>query len=176
MVLEERISIFKYLVKNYIKEESIDWLIENGYFTAPASTKYHLAYEGGLFIHSLNVTVALNDLTKKLGLKWEKEESPILIGIFHDLCKIDAYKLVDGVYVYNTDAPKGHGDKSVDYIKEHINIGREWTEEELDCIRWHMGAFDDKDNWSKYSDAILKHENVLWTHTADMMASKLMEK
>ena len=33
-------------------------LTESGFFTAPASTKYHGAYEGGLFDHSYNVASA----------------------------------------------------------------------------------------------------------------------
>ena len=41
------------------------------------------------------------------------------------------------------------------------------------CIRWHMGAFDDKDNWSCYGNAVERYETVLWTHTADMYASRV---
>ena len=33
----------------------VDWLVERGFFTAPASTKYHGAYEGGLYAHSFEV-------------------------------------------------------------------------------------------------------------------------
>jgi len=47
------------------------------------------------------------------------------------------------------------------------------TEEEVLCIRWHMGAFDEKENWNAYGKAIEKYPNVLWTHTADMVASKI---
>ena len=38
-------------------------LTESGFFTAPASTKYHGAYEGGLFDHSYNVASALVTLS-----------------------------------------------------------------------------------------------------------------
>lgn len=47
------------------------------------------------------------------------------------------------------------------------------TDEEMACIRWHMGAFDDKENWDKYGKSIEKYPNVLWTHTADMMAARI---
>ena len=47
------------------------------------------------------------------------------------------------------------------------------TEEEKLCIRWHMGAFDDKENWNCYGAAIEKYQNVLWTHTADMVAARV---
>ena len=62
-----------------------------GFFDAPASTKYHGAYEGGLFDHSLEVAKTLVDLTDKLGLKWERTISPYIVGMFHDLCKCDNY-------------------------------------------------------------------------------------
>ena len=45
--------------------------------------------------------------------------------------------------------------------------------EELSCIRWHMGAFDDKENWNYYGAAIENYPNVLFTHTADMIAARI---
>ena len=53
----------------FVPVEALDNL---GFFTAPASTRYHGAYEGGLFDHSLEVGKQLVNLTEKLGLKWEK--------------------------------------------------------------------------------------------------------
>ena len=67
-------------------------LTESGFFTAPASTKYHGAYAGGLFDHSLNVTKALLVLTESNGLKWLRPESPYIVGMFHDICKQDQYR------------------------------------------------------------------------------------
>ena len=49
----------------------------------------------------------------------------------------------------------------------------ELTDEEIACIRWHMGAFDDQKNWDYYGRAIEKYPNVLYTHTADMIASRI---
>ena len=45
---------------------------------------------------------------------------------------------------------------------------------EMLCIRWHMGFADDKENWNCYGAAIEKYQNVLWTHTADMVASRVL--
>ncbi|MEG2566735.1 MAG: hypothetical protein RSA84_11060, partial [Acinetobacter sp.] len=64
----------------------------------------------------------------------------------------------------------GHGDKSVLMLAPWIGL----TEEEIMCIRWHMGAFDEKPNWNRYSTAVKRWPNVLWTHTADMVASQIM--
>lgn len=159
-----------------INTDMYDYLIEEEFCIVPASTKYHGNYEGGLFDHSLEVTRALYELTEKLDLQWRRYTSPIIIGMFHDLCKIDAYipYTVDQhnniTYTYNNDQIlPGHGEKSIILLQEFANL----TEEEILCIRWHMGAFDDKDNWNYYSRAIEKYPNVLYAHTADMIASKI---
>ena len=158
----------------------IDYLNNLGYFDAPASTKYHLAYSGGLFEHSLSVTKELLLLTKNEKLIWQKKDSPILIGLFHDLCKADAYirNPMTGGYMYNTaQKVQGHGDKSIMYLDNMSDKGliRPITDEERLCIRWHMGAFDDKTNWTYYTDAIHKFPNVLWTHTADLVSAHIRE-
>ena len=49
------------------------------------------------------------------------------------------------------------------------------TEEEILCIRYHMGPYVTAD-WDEYDKAIKKYPNVLFTHTADMYASKVLEK
>lgn len=109
-----------------------------GFFTAPASTKYHGNYEGGLFDHSYEVANTLLYLTKTHHLIWRDPRSPLIVGMFHDLCKMDNYILVDGHYEYATDTLlKGHGDKSVMMLSEYFKL----TEEEIMCIRYHMGGF-----------------------------------
>lgn len=172
---EEYIKIFEDIMQNLVSDEAHQWLDRNGFFSAPASTKYHYVFAGGLFEHSLNVTLNLLTLTEKLKLQWSRPESPYLVGMFHDLCKIDQYiwNPILKKYEWNADQPyKGHGDKSVFYIEKNIC---ELTEEEKACIRWHMGAFDEKENWTKYTTAIHEFKNVLFTHTADMMASHIDE-
>lgn len=149
-------------------------LDELGFFTAPASTKYHGAYEGGLFDHSLATAQALVDLTEKLGLNWNTKESARIVGMYHDLCKCDNY-VIDvetGKYKYNPDTIlDGHGTKSVIIAQKYIEL----TDEEIACIRWHMGAYEtDTKLWDYYGRAIEKYPNVLYTHTADMIASKIV--
>ena len=53
--------------------------------------KHHASYEGSLFDHSLQVTHELIMLTDKLGLKWQRKESPAVVGMLHDVCKMDDY-------------------------------------------------------------------------------------
>ena len=145
-----------------------------GFFTAPASTRFHGSYEGGLFDHSLEVAKSLVELTENLGLKWKRPESPYIVGMFHDLCKCDNYvwDIESESYTYNPDIIiPGHGEKSIImYLKlDYL------TDEEIACIRWHMGAFEkDPKLWEYYNRAIENYPNVLYTHTADMIASKIV--
>lgn len=65
------------------------------FYTAPASTRFHLACEGGLVQHSLNVYDCL--MAKKENPVWKPilenipEESLTLIALMHDLCKANFY-------------------------------------------------------------------------------------
>lgn len=177
------------------------WLNENNFFNAPASTKYHGAYAGGLFDHSFDVCGRLIQLTKNNDLKWERPESPFIVGMFHDLCKCDQYipiieeeRLTDNLdengnpkvtkiiagYKYNPDTVlKGHGSKSVALLKALVVLNAlvDLTEEEELCIRYHMGVYgneqEQKEEWAGFDQAIRKYPNVLWTHMADMLASKV---
>ena len=167
-----RIRKFDRAVGQYISADFRQWLIDTGFFTAPASTRYHGAYEGGLFDHSWKVMTRLVQLTRRNRLTWQAHRSPYIVGIFHDLCKTDQYRKLkepDGEkkYEYVETEDKGHGDKSVRYLEKFISL----TLEEAMCIIYHMGAFTDREEWTFYSKAVDKFENVLWTHQADMLAS-----
>ena len=173
MTKDERIAIFVKDLGHIIDKETIVKLDYENFFTAPASRSYHGAYEGGLFDHSYTVAKTLQELTTNNHLEWERKESPLIIGYLHDICKHDQYILdkANKKYIWNENQIfTGHATKSLLIIDSYkINI----TKEERQCIRWHMGAFDDKENWQAYSDAVRVCHNVLWTHHADMIASQI---
>lgn len=150
----------------------INKLEKMDFFTAPASAIHHGAHVGGLAEHSLNVASKLAEMTEQNGIQWQKKRSPYIIGLFHDLCKCDQYvKKGELVYGYNDKRLlEGHGEKSVMIASTIMQL----TEEEMLCIRYHMGAYY-KEDWTGYDLAIKKYASVLYTHTADMIASKLME-
>lgn len=150
--------------------EIVDRLDQMGFFTAPASTKYHGAYDGGLFDHSMAVTEQLLKLTEDNGLVWTKKRSPVIVGMFHDLCKVDRYEKEADGYRYKEKSAWGPGHGSVSAMIAGTLC--KLTEEEAMCIRYHMGAYE-KDEWSSYDAAIRICPNVLWTHHADMLASKV---
>lgn len=183
---EERIQLLRStLVMSGISPKSfpIEWLAGTDYFRAPASKHYHAAYSGGLFEHSLNVTYKLLQFTEAgLCSPWGRPESPIIVGMLHDATKINRYKPsqdmnpitqeIETFYQNNPDYINlgGHGNDSVLKLKQVMRL----TEEEELCIRYHMGAYE-TDDWDGFDKAIRKFPNVLFTHTADMYASKCME-
>ena len=170
---QKRIDTLIEFMGEHISSEIVRELKQRGFFIAPASINHHGQYEGALFDHSYEVAKALVNMTKMLGLKWENERSPYIVGMFHDLCKMDNYVNNDNEeWQYNnaTLLP-GHGEKSV--IIALTMLGN-LTDEEMYCIRWHMGAFDTNENWNRYGRACTNYPNVLYTHTADMIAARIV--
>lgn len=62
-------------------------------------------------------------------------------------------------------------DKMMDFLDDISGLP---ITAEMLCIRWHMGAFDDKENWNSYGRAVTNFPNVLYTHTADMIAARIL--
>jgi hypothetical protein len=173
---EDRIKQFRESMKccfpYRLRANTVLRLDSVNFFTAPASINHHGAYSGALFDHSLTVMGLLLDYTEKLNLQWSRPESPYIVGMFHDLCKCGNYTLKGDKWEYNRNQIlPGHGEKSVIMYQQMFG---QLTTEEIACIRWHMGAFDDKENWEYYSKAVFQFPNVLYTHTADMAAAHIV--
>ena len=183
MSREEQVDILYQLLGDEVGDIVIPWLSENNFFTAPAAKGHHGAYCGGLFVHSVEVASQLYRLSERNDLVWERRNSPGIVGVLHDVCKLDDYVWIykdelddDGNLVIDTikwnenQIMKGHGAKSVKMLEDVIDL----TEEEKTCIRYHMGAFVDKSEWSAYSNSVQHNVNLLYTHTADMIASQVI--
>ena len=164
----------------------IDWL-ENktDFFTAPASTKYHLAKEEGLLEHSLNV---YEELKHEYGYGSEVEYIPStikIVALLHDICKANFYKTSSRnikneqgkweqvpYYITDDQFPIGHGEKSVILIQKFIDLKLE----EIYAIRWHMGGFETKENYNYISNVFNKCNLALMLHIADLKATYIKEK
>lgn len=169
----KRKNEIKVLLGNRATDDFLNWLEQIGYYTCPAAKSHHGNTCGGLFEHSMAVAEHLYYLTKKLGLTWDKPESPWVVGLLHDICKTDDY-IYDfindiGIDMNPEQMYPGHGSKSVIMLANRFPL----TDEEKDCIMYHMGAFTDKSEWGYYSRAVHNNKNVLFTHTADMLASQV---
>lgn len=82
-------------VKREGVEELLNFIRSSDFYTAPASTRYHLAEEGGLLKHSLHVYDCL--MKKKENPVWKEalsdvsDDTFILVSLLHDLCKTYFY-------------------------------------------------------------------------------------
>ena len=145
--------------------ENMDKLIEfiekTDFFKAPASTRFHGAYEGGLVEHSLKVYEILKEKVKNSVIEiTTPEESLIIIALLHDICKANFYKVDDTI-------PYGHGEKSVMMLTEYIKL----TSEEKYAIRWHMGFTEPKELYTTLGLAFKKYPVALLMHEADLEAT-----
>jgi len=172
-------------------DKLLDFIRKSDFYTAPASTRFHGAFEGGLLQHSLNVFDCLDKKTSgsehniwKPYLEGTLNETILITSLLHDICKAYYYVIemrnskVNGSWVqvpfYTVDDkyPLGHGEKSCFFIEQFIKL----TMEERMAIRWHMGAYEPKELWGTLADAMNKYPLVLALHEADMEATYLMEK
>lgn len=172
---EKRIEEFLEQIPPVFSENLVEYMIDEGFFRIPAGKTHHGSFEGGNYFHSRMVANLLREYTEKIGLKWERPESPEVVGWLHDLCKIDEYiKIKDEQEKYHYEYNKrtvlcGHGDKSVIVALSKMYL----TDEEIMCIFWHRGAFEGKEKWDNYCEAVKRYPNILWTHQADMAASQV---
>lgn len=76
------------------KEGLIGWLNSTDFFIAPASTKYHESYAGGLCEHSLNVYYELCNLCVDKGYIVDSNTLKI-VALMHDISKTNYYETYD---------------------------------------------------------------------------------
>lgn len=148
-----------------------------GFYEAPASKGHHLAYRGGLVLHSYNVARRLVTLTPALGVAWSRPQSPYLVGLLHDLVKCKCYRLRDGGgYDYVQPEWPGHGVASV--MIATVELGIHLEPDEAAAITWHMGAFGLQGRDLEEFDAALETwpTHIIATHTADWAAARIDEE
>lgn len=164
----------------------LHWLNDKtDFFTAPASRNHHMAHPGGLAVHSLNVwrrlrEITVRDLTNRGApgmrrLPAEEEETVAILGLLHDVCKINAYHAnEDGRYSFHDQFPLGHGEKSLFLISRYMRL----TMEEALAIRWHMGAYDDAVRGGSHAmTAAMNMTPWVWRlQEADMCATWIDER
>ena len=183
---EEFLHIYNEYVKRQGSQEFLDWLLKTDFFTAPASTKYHGACEGGLLLHSLNVYKTLRERYFEEGK--DSEESFAICALLHDLCKAQFYKVstrnvkndVTGqwekvpYYTVEDAFPYGHGEKSVFLIERFMRLKKS----EAMAIRWHMGGFDDSARGGSFAISLAyeKYPLAVKLHLADLESTYLKEK
>lgn len=187
---EEFISIFNENIKREGADKLLDFLEnKSDFFTAPASTRYHNAFEGGLLRHSLNVYKCLVAYLERGRVKdmYKLEasaETAAIVALLHDLCKVNIYRVSYRnskndktgqwekvpFYEIHDNLPYGHGEKSVYMISGFMRL----TREEAMAIRWHMG-FSGTEDKNTIGRALEKYPLAFALSVADMEASYFLE-
>ncbi|MBQ7337354.1 MAG: hydrolase [Clostridia bacterium] len=187
---ERFIDIFKSKIHREGADALLNYLCseQSDFFTAPASTRYHGAYEGGLLEHSLNVYDCLCDqLSRKrvkelYGINYT-DESIAIVSLLHDLCKVNFYKvsmrnvkdetghwISAPYYTIEDTLPYGHGEKSVYIISGYMRL----TRDEAFAIRYHMG-FSGPEDANQVGKALEMFPLGSFLFMADMEASYFLE-
>ena len=159
-------------------EEVIQFIEKTDFYKAPASTRFHGNYEGGLLEHSMKVYEILKHKVEKAIVDLNvSDDTVIIIALLHDICKVNYYKVDyrnaknergewEKVPYYTVDdtIPYGHGEKSVMMLTEYMKL----TSEEKYAIRWHMGFTEPKEVYNTLGQAFKKYPVALMLHEADL--------
>jgi hypothetical protein len=184
-------------------ESLIAFLEGSDYFTAPASTKYHGAYEGGLAEHSLHLWYVLTEKNRycRLGLT---EDTIAITALGHDVCKIDFYakemksvlkgkkkimknKKVDGKWIEVEEEINDWQEEEIIVVKDQMPLGHgeksvitllkfiQLTDLEICMIRWHMGFSETQENYRTLNNALEIYPAIAAIHAADIEVSYLID-
>ncbi|WP_105204565.1 HD domain-containing protein [Neobittarella massiliensis] len=185
---QEFLQIYRTHIARTGADKLLAWLETTDFFTAPASTRFHGSYPGGLCEHSVHVYQRLRaELAEDIKAHAQREESIAICALLHDLCKANFYKVSTRnvkneqtgkwekapFYQVEDQFPYGHGEKSVFLIERFIRL----STEEAVAIRWHMGGYDEAVKGGSYaqSAAFDKYPLALALHLADMQATHMDE-
>lgn len=169
-------------------EDMLKWLDTTDFYSAPASTRYHGSYPGGLVQHTLNVAYELKQLVDFYEVEIPKD-SILICALGHDFCKINTYReTIVNVPPQRTKSGKweqqqgykkdeylklGHGAKSLSTLQDFITL----KDYEKEAIYWHMGAFDlgQYNNINDLSKTFEENPLAFLLHIADMCVTYIIE-
>lgn len=162
----------------------LDWLTTTDFYSAPASGRFHDAYEGGLIQHTLNVYNQMCDVWKIQKFNNVSPHSFTLVALTHDWCKIGLYEsYMRNVkdektgqwnqvksFRWQEDGPAfafGHGVSSMFLVSRFVNL----SGEEAAAIRWHMGSYRCvNDEFSELQTCNERYPLVHMTQFADALS------
>ena len=181
---QEFITLFKENIKREGADALLDYMQKSDFFTAPASTKFHCNYEGGLCEHSISVFKRLKRMIDAEEKVEATDETIAICGLLHDVCKANFYKTQmrnvkeNGVWVQQPffvaedSLPFGHGEKSVYIINGVMRLSRE----EAMAINWHMGFTDARaQSGNTLGLAFNKFPLAVIMHSADFLSTYIDE-
>ena len=185
---DQFIALYNECITRPGADKLLEYLKSTDFFTAPASTKFHLSREGGLVEHSIHVFERLKDLcsheaSRNPNFAMPSLETIAICGLLHDVCKANFYavemrnkKNEQGFwekvpfYIVNDQLPYGHGEKSVYIVSGFMRL----TRDEAFAIRYHMG-FSGTEDTNNVGRALEMFPLAYAVCCADMEAAFLME-
>ena len=155
-ILSQKLQVSPNKPSSYAR--AIEWLRTTDFYKAPASTKYHESFPGGLLVHSLNVYNKMLDLIQIPEFnRFVSVADATIVALVHDWCKIGYYEAyqknvkndktgewekVTAYTVNQKGVPLGHGVTSMFLAMSVMRL----TVEQALAIRWHMGEYNVADN------------------------------
>lgn len=189
-------QMIDYIVKDLSEAANLkDWLDKTDFWTAPASTKFHGNFKGGLSIHTLMVIkqslvfakpMLENFFASSEGEKYTITAKDIFISaLCHDFCKTGFYSIeyrntkdITGNWVkqpfYKTKSDNrnlGHGNESVLMMLE-IMPSIIHNRMVIEAVSRHMGFSDLSESESYNYSNFLMNPLVILLQTADQTASQ----
>ena len=184
MSKERFIELYQKYIKRPGANELLEWIEESDFFEAPASTRFHGNYAGGLCEHSIHVWEELVRLLKAYPEIKVSGETAAIVSLLHDLCKIGCYKtemrnVKEGnvwvkrpFYTFNEDfCYGGHGSKSVFLIQRFMHL----SDIEAVSVNCHMGFADRSPGDYSLGKAYEQYWLAWLLHVADESASYIRE-
>ena len=190
------LQMIEYIVPDEMEENAlIDYLDSSDFWTAPASSKFHGDYKGGLSAHSLMVIkqslifakpMLENFFNSPLANQYDISALDIFIAaLSHDFCKTNFYgieyrntKDINGNWIkkpfYKTKSENrnlGHGNESVLQLLKIMPsfINKRYV---LEAVSRHMGFSDLSESESYNYSNFLQNPLVLLLQVADQTASQ----
>jgi hypothetical protein len=199
---QEFIRLIRSIERDGMDTEALVRKLESSdFFFAPASTKYHSSYPGGLCEHSLNVYYNLVKLCKsKEGLDSEcyDDNSLKIVSLLHDISKMNIYvTTTKNEKVYCADGDKydnlgrfkwvskqGFALKEDRFVYGNHEMTSEYiirnfiplTLSESVAVLHHMGGMNWDSSKNDIASIFRQYSLALMLHTADMLATYVDER
>lgn len=181
--MKSRVELLLRSTKRPGIEKLLEYMEKNGFYTSPCSGGNHLAEDGGLAKHSLNVYEYMYKFREAVRSVTPEDEIELIIcALLHDLGKMGQFEKAG--YVENIlKSGKRSESKPFEVNKELIYIPHEvrsvaiatqfipLTEEEQFAILMHNGMYGDFKYCLKGRETPL----YLLLHFADMWCSRVVE-
>ena len=193
------INMIDYIIKDPMEAAALkDWLDSTDFWTAPASTKFHGNFKGGLSLHTLMVIKQSLEFAKPVldnyfecptGAAYTITAKDIFVSaLVHDFCKTGFYgveyrntKDISGNWVkqpfYKTKSENrnlGHGNESVIMM---LKIMPSMIDNRmvLEAVSRHMGFSDLSDSETYNYSNFLQNPLVILRQLADQTAAQWYE-